>query len=101
MCMAKSASPRAGNRRYILKVLATVNRVTGDLHSMWNVSGTKYGDGAPRPRRADEYPENNAADLALLCRHLDDMIRGLQVMRAEIYTQWGEVKSEENAKPQP
>lgn len=98
VCMAKSVSPRAANRRYILRVLAAVKRKTGDLHAVWNVSGTVYPE--RRPRTVEEFPENDAVKLRELYHHLDDMIRGLQVMQREVYRQLVEVQDASSVKPQ-
>lgn len=77
--MGKSASPRAYARRGVLDVLKIVQNRMSWMKSQWTVAGTLYDFKAPRdehgnsvlrPRRTDEFPENQRLawrDLAIQC----------------------------------
>jgi hypothetical protein len=90
--MAKTK--RAGLRRDVLKILASVKRGISAMHGVWNVSGTVYGNGSYRPREQNEYPENNPAEWHKLCESLDDMIEGLTIMRGMAYENYVQVARE-------
>lgn len=50
-------------RRVILDDLRLMNRWMKWAVNQFDVAGTIYGDGQPRQRRADEYIENQPAEL--------------------------------------
>lgn len=87
--MPRSNSPRATNRRYVLRVLAACKYKFGVLHSTWSVSGKIFdldnrdglGNVPQRDRRADEFPENNPQAWLDLIAQIDDVTDGLDIAR--------------------
>ena len=85
--MARSI--RAGHRRDVLKILAEAKRCIAWMQNGWTAPSViydwdqrdEYGNAAHRPRRQDEYPENDPAQWQGLGSRLDDLIAGLTILR--------------------
>jgi hypothetical protein len=66
--------------------------MTAHIQYMRDVSSIVYISGFDRrPRRIDEYPENDANVLHLTILALDDMIQGLDILRDQVKEQYREV----------
>lgn len=86
---AMSITPRAYTRRQVLADVKAVKKGVSWLQDQWTVTGTvhdfdsrdDHGNVPTRPRRADEYPENQAQawrELADYAGQLADALERIQ-----------------------
>lgn len=98
-------SPHAAARRRTLDSLRAAKRIIGTLSSWWTVDGTVYEPhpddsvqvGTWRPRRDDEYPENQARYWSSTVFQIDELIGELTKLRAHAVTEYHRTKPEETA----
>ena len=95
-------SPKASQRRYVLRDMKEVKAAVSYIQGRWNV-GSSIPSGNWRKRRPDEYPEASPIEWRVLIGTLDAMIGRLEKVRREARVYLDQALTEEferTGKPQ-
>jgi hypothetical protein len=91
--MARSNSPRAHVRRHFVDVMKAIKNTGNAMAELWHGKSTVFetyvmDDGRSNhrqvPRPAEDYPENRPASYDYAVSRIDDMIRGLTILREQM-----------------
>lgn len=106
--MAKSISPRASQRRAVVKSLKQVKEYVSYMLGQWNVTGRVYDPDAERrtfgitntrERTADEYPENSATKWRALAAQCDELRAVLEESAHYARMMAREIEREQGVRP--
>lgn len=100
--MPRSNSPRAKHRRGILNFLTALKASANHLSARWTIEGTVYEadprgprfNSTARPRRADEYPEQDPQEWEKLAAAMDDLAKAASIMAEHARQMAAEVRAE-------
>lgn len=93
--MSKGNMRKRNMRRELLEALKSPRERLKWIHDRWTWQGrrTVWTDGTTRPRREDEYPENDVNELELVFAQIEEATRELEKVRTIVVERYKELKA--------